>query len=173
MRANQAVQLTIQTVSGNAGVYFGNQNVSVGVSSHSKSNQAIGSLGTHNHVHHNVNIVHDPDIVDTPIDDRDIHIYAPRSSQPNLLNTRVDSITCQTITQNAGIFMGETRINGLDSHEKQNLAYGQTYGNRNLAHGNVNVMSDPDWVDALIDDRDNKAAMFVTSAIPPVLAKNV
>lgn len=173
MRADQAVHLTVQTISGNAGVYFGNQNVSIGVSSHSKSNQAIGSIGTRNHMHHNVSLVYDPDIVDTPIDDRDIHVYAPRyhRNNPNVLNTRVDAISCQTITQNAGIFMGETRVNGFDAHEKQNLAYGQTYGNGNGAQRNVNITWDPDFIDGSIDDRDNKAAVFFTSPAAPVFAR--
>lgn len=171
MLANQAVHLTIQTISGNSGVYFGNQNVSVGVSSHSKSNEAIGSIGSHNLVQRNLNLISDPDVIDTPIDDRDIHMYAPtyRNSAPNVLNTRVDQIECGTFNQNAGLFIGETTITGFDSHEKQNMGHGQTFGNVNQAQGNLNIIYDPDNIDGVMDDRDVKSGMFVSSNAPPIL----
>lgn len=164
MLANQAVHLTIQTISGNSGVYFGNQNISVGVSSHSKSNRAIGSIGSHNLVQRNLNLISDPDIIDTPIDDRDIHMYAPtyKTAATNVLNTKVDQIACGTITQNAGVFIGETTITGFDSHEKDIMGHGQTFGNVNQAQGNLNFISDPDHTDMFIDDRDVKSGIFVS-----------
>lgn len=172
MRANQAVHLTIQTVSGNSGVYFANQNISVGVSSHSKSNQAIGDIGSHTLVQHNLNLIYDPDVIDTPIDDRDIHMYAPtyHNSGPNVLNTKVDQIDCETITQNAGIFIGETTVTGFDSHEKDNMGHGHTFGNVNQSQGNLNIIYDPDTIDMTIDDRDVKSGMFVSGNAPPILS---
>ncbi|WP_206918385.1 hypothetical protein [Alicyclobacillus suci] len=173
MKANQAVNLTVNTIAGNSGVYFGNQNIAIGVSSHSKSNSVIGSIGSQNLVYRNINLIYDPDVIDTPIDDRDIHVFAPhyQHSAPNVLNTRVNDIQCETITQNSGVFIGETRITGLDAHQKENIAYGQTYGHVNQSKGNLNIAYDPDVVDALIDDRDVKSGVFVAAPEPPVVAQ--
>ncbi|WDL96854.1 hypothetical protein [Alicyclobacillus sp. ALC3] len=170
MQANQSINLTIQTISGNAGVYFGNQNISVGVSSHSKSNNAVGSVNGGSHFFKNLSVVYDPDVIDTPIDDRDVRIFAPQQTASNVLNAQIDGINIATVNQNAGVFIGETTITGFDSHEKDNYGFAPSYGNHIYSHANSSLVYDPDIVDALIDDRDVKSGVFV-SAVPAQVAR--
>lgn len=168
MKANYKVQLQVNVISGNSGVYFGNTNVIFGLSNHSKSNTGFGGVGSQNKMYQNLGIVYDPDWIDTPIDDRDVHVYAPHHdhSAESVMNAKVDSINVQTVTQNSGIFVGDADITGLDSHEKNNTGFGFLYGNQNLEAGNVNITYDSDVIDMPIDDRDNKSAVFIAPSSP-------
>lgn len=66
-------EFEIGTISNSSGVFNSQTNIQFGWSSHSKSNTGFGSLGGQgNKVEQNTNIVFDNDLVDTPIDDRDI-----------------------------------------------------------------------------------------------------
>lgn len=81
MYASHFIGLHIQTISGSAGVYIGDQNIATGVSGHSKTNSAVGSLGSHSRFCRNLSLVYDPDAVDAPVDDRDTLIFAPHPPQ--------------------------------------------------------------------------------------------
>lgn len=159
------ISLQVTTISGNSGVYIGHYNVVFGLSRHSKSNSGFGSIGSHNAVFRNVNIVYDPDVIDTPIDDRDVHIYAPvhtHAPGQQVTNVGFDTINVATITQNSGIFVGDVTITGLDSHEKENVGSGTVYGNQNVEFENINCVYDSDVIDTPINDQDMKAGVFIT-----------
>ncbi|QSO46297.1 hypothetical protein [Alicyclobacillus mengziensis] len=159
---NLPVNVHIGTVSGNSGVYIGGRLTIFGLSSHSKSNSGFGDLGDSNVFYHSVSFVYDPDMIDTPIDDRDVHVlqqYPPKGDS-SITNIGVGTVWVNTLQQNAGTFIGSTNITGMDSHEKQNVGSGQTYGNQNINTKSVNVTNDQDFVDAAIFDNDNKAGHF-------------
>lgn len=168
MKANYAVRLTVNTVSGNSGIYFGNTNVIFGVSSHSKRNVGIGDVGSGNYLYRNCGVVYDPDTFDTPIDDRDVHVYAPHydRSASNVLQSHVQSLAVESLNQNAGIFIGDTAITGMDSHEKDNKGTGTIFGNQNLFCRDVNIVFDEDNFDFALDDRDNKSGVFGAPMYP-------
>ncbi|QQE77442.1 hypothetical protein GI364_16000 [Alicyclobacillus sp. SO9] len=159
---NLPVNIQVNTVSGNSGIYLGSTNTVCGVSAHSKSNMGFGSIGSSNMFVDNVSFVHDPDIIDTPIDDRDTHILHP-GDRPASETTRigVGRLDVNTLTQNSAVFMGTANITGMDSHEKQNLAHGQIYGGWNIGAGNQNMTVDNDWIDAPIFDQDYKGGVFL------------
>lgn len=164
--ANQAIHLTVNTISGNAGIYIGNQNITTGVSGHSKTNNAVGSIESGARFTKNLCVVYDPDMIDTPIDDRDVHVFAPYYDHPaaHVQNARLDTLNSETINQNAGIFFGETAITGFDSHQKSNYGTGPVYGAGLQSTRNVNVIFDRDAVDGVMDDRDIKSGIFISPA---------
>lgn len=157
---NQLPEIVVKVgaISDNSGVYISNQNVILGISNHSKTNSGIGSIDSHNALLGNLSIVYDNDGIDTPIDDRDVKIY---QSQPDasekMTQIAFDSIQVLSISQNSGVFVGDVKITGLDSHAKQNLARGATSGNQNVEAKNVNYIEDADFVDGVIFDQDFKA----------------
>ncbi|MCF8565409.1 hypothetical protein LLE49_11845 [Alicyclobacillus tolerans] len=157
------INIAVNTLSGNSGVYVSKQNVVLGVNSHSKSNSGLGSLGSHTSVYRTVNIVYDPDFIDTPIDDRDTNVYVQHQSpQPQVTGISFDTVHVGTITQNAGIFTGDVKITGLDSHEKENLGGGKIYGHHNVEVQSINYTHDTDFIDTPINDQDNKAGIFIS-----------
>lgn len=159
---NLPVNVHIGNVTGNSGVYIGGRLTICGLSAHSKSNSGFGDLGDANIFYHSVSFVYDPDMVDTAIDDRDIHMLQqyPSKSDSSITNIGVGTVWVNTLQQNAGTFIGSTNITGMDSHEKQNLGSGQTYGNQNINTKSVNVTNDQDYVDGTMLDNDNKASLF-------------
>lgn len=160
-RQEQPLVLTVGSISENSGVYVARQNVAFGISSHRKVNNGLGAIGDGNVLRSNAFVVYDPDAIDTPIDDRDVILYAypaahPTTAAPDVTNIGFDTINVATISTNSGVFVGDVKIAGLDSHSKTNNAQGSTGGNRNLQMQNVNYVYDADAVDAPMDDRDVK-----------------
>ncbi|MCL6593655.1 MAG: hypothetical protein K6T31_06730 [Alicyclobacillus sp.] len=172
MEANFGIQLQVQTVQGNSSMNFGNHTVHCGISHSSKSNSGFGAVEGNNTLMRNVCVVFDNDLLDALVDDRDVHVYAPHlAGDPHVVNARVDAIQVETLQQNAGVFIGETAITGLDSHEKDNIGVGPFYGLGNVTRQNLVVQLDQDVVDAAMDDRDIKSGVFFTSgagAVGPV-----
>lgn len=164
MKAHFTIHLDVNTVTANSGIYFGNHIVVTGHSHHSKTNAGFGSIASNNHVSGNLSFVYDPDVIDTPIDDRDVHLFAPdyRHAASNVLQAKLDAINVETIQQNAGVFIGDTTVTGFDSHEKDNIGLGPFYGSQNMTTRNTVVTYDPDGVDAIMDDRDIKSGVFIT-----------
>jgi hypothetical protein len=67
-------KIMVNSISTNSGIFVGT-NSQYGWSSHSKSNANISDIvGDGNEFQNNVNILHDDDLIDTPIDDRDLMI---------------------------------------------------------------------------------------------------
>lgn len=154
---NIPVHLSVHMISTNSGVYIGQSNVVVGVSHSSKSNTGFGSVDSHNFVYKNVGIVYDSDVIDTAIDDRDVKILANTgTSVEGNTNIFFHSLGVATMTQNAGVFIGNTRIAGLDTHEKDNVGFGKVYGHQNVHQSNIGINYDPDEVDIPINDQDIK-----------------
>ena len=158
-RTAHPIMVCVGTITGNSGVYISEQNVIFGISSHSKSNNGLGSIDSNNLLHRNINLVYDSDFIDTPIDDRDIKIYQNNqtySADPKISQVSFDSINVTTLSQNSGVFIGDVKITGLDSHSKQNSAQGSTNGHRNIEMQNFNYVYDSDVIDTPIQDQDIK-----------------
>jgi hypothetical protein len=67
-------KIMVNSISTSAGIFVGT-NSQYGWSSHNKENANIcGISGDSNEFVNNVNILHDDDLIDTPIDDRDLMI---------------------------------------------------------------------------------------------------
>lgn len=152
------INLQIHTISTNSMVNIGQQNITVGVSHSSKENTGFGSVsGERNFVCRTNGFVYDPDYIDHAVDDRDVKVLA--NFAPTVRgNTNIlfQSMAVNTMTQNAGVFIGESRVAGFDSHEKDNIGYGKTYGHGNVHSGNVGMNYDPDQIDMIINDQDLK-----------------
>ncbi|QSO48270.1 hypothetical protein [Alicyclobacillus mengziensis] len=158
------INIAVNTISGNSGVYFAKQNVIFGVSSHAKSNVGLGSIGSHTLVSRTLSMVYDPDVIDTPIDDRDTNVYVHRQAPtPQVTNVGFNTVNVGTITQNSGIFAGDVKITGFDSHEKENLGGSKIYGNHTIEYSNVNYTHDSDVVDTPINDQDIKSGVFISA----------
>lgn len=155
------IMVCIGMVSGNSAVYIAERNVVLGVSSHSKTNNGFGSIDSNNILRGNLNLVYDCDVVDTPIDDRDVKIFQNNHHPSDSKVTQVafGSINVATMTQNSGVFVGDVQITGLDAHTKQNMSQGSTYGNSNIETHNFNYLHDSDVMDTPIQDQDFKVLL--------------
>ncbi|MDQ0188825.1 hypothetical protein JI721_12500 [Alicyclobacillus cycloheptanicus] len=157
-RRTKPILVCVGTIAENSGVYIADRNVVFGISSHSKSNNGFGRVDSHNLLYRNVNIVYDSDLIDTPIDDRDVKIYQNQTSASGSRETHVgfDSVNVATITNNSGIYVGDMKITGFDAHSKTNNGLGAISGNRNGEMKNLNYVYDSDVIDAPIHDQDIK-----------------
>jgi hypothetical protein len=162
--------IRVNTIQRNSGIFIGEHNTAIGWSAHGKSNTAFGSIGQANVIAYNFALLLDPDLIDTPIDDRDQHLLYEDSAgetagaNPNI---HINAVNVNAMSQNAGIFMGNTQINGMEAHGKGNSGAGDVYGANNLSVGNVNQNYDPDLIDAIINDQDNKTAFINRSCHGP------
>jgi hypothetical protein len=76
----QFEQIVVNVMATNAGVFVGT-NSQYGWSSHNKTNVSLsGVSGDKNRVYSNINVIYDNDLIDTPIDDRDVMLSATKSS---------------------------------------------------------------------------------------------
>lgn len=154
-----AGNINVQTMERQAGIFIGEQNTAIGWSAHGKVNNVIGKIGGEsNLLYNNVSILNDPDVVDTPIDDRDIHMSFENHGEENTANLTFDRIDINTMQQNCVVAIGEGHITGMDANEKVNQGHGSIYGNDNKVLCNVNINNDQDGVDAIIEDQDIKIA---------------
>ncbi|EKN70604.1 hypothetical protein BABA_04154 [Neobacillus bataviensis LMG 21833] len=154
-----AGNINVQSMERQSGIFIGEHNNAVGWSAHGKANNVIGEIGGHsNLLYQNVNILNDPDFIDTPIDDRDINISVENPGAEKTSNLTFESFNVNTMEQNAVVSIGEGHITGMDANEKVNQAQGGTYGNQNQSVCNLNVNNDNDLVDAIIEDADVKIA---------------
>lgn len=148
--------LTVYNLKSSCGVFMGT-NCATGWSAHSKSNSGMGSA-TDCIVSNNINIVFDNDVIDSPIDDRDLIINNTACSGQNSAGTTAinfDSIDAIAVTGNSSIAIGENSQNGCDSHNKTNSGNGSFVGST-LAQGNINLLVDNDLIDSPINDQDFK-----------------
>ncbi|WP_042456768.1 hypothetical protein [Neobacillus dielmonensis] len=149
----------VQTMERQSGIFIGERNIAIGWSAHGKENRVIGSIsGQSNLLFHNISILNDPDIVDTPIDDRDINIAPETTSHANTTNVHLKSLHVNGMQPASSLFVGEGHVTGIDANQKSNATQGNINGNNNLIESNMNKNNDQDVVDAIIDDRDIKIA---------------
>ncbi|PGV48712.1 hypothetical protein [Bacillus sp. AFS037270] len=149
----------IQTMQRQSGIFIGDRNVAIGWSAHGKENSVIGNIsGQSNLLLHNISILNDPDLVDTPIDDRDINISFENPGDTNTTNLTMESLNVNKLEQNSSVFLGKAHVNGMDSNQKGNSSQGTLNGNKNQLLNNLNINNDQDFIDAIIDDRDIKIA---------------
>lgn len=72
-------RIVVNSIGTSAGVFIGT-NLQYGWSSHNKSNSSISDIsGTGNTFTRNVNVICDNDLIDTPIDDRDVFLSGNRT----------------------------------------------------------------------------------------------
>ncbi|PLS10344.1 hypothetical protein [Neobacillus cucumis] len=155
---NFAGGIHIQTMQRQSGIFIGERNVAVGWSSHGKENSVIGAIsGQSNLLLHNISILNDPDLVDTPIDDRDINISFENPGDENTTtNLTLESINVNRMEQNSSVFLGRAHVTGMDANQKSNTSQAAVNGNYNQQVSNLNINNDQDMIDAIIDDRDIK-----------------
>lgn len=74
-----------------------------------------------------------------------------KSSQFNFIG----DIKVQTMQRQSGIFIGESNnATGWSAHGKDNSVIGSISGQSNILSHNISILSDPDFIDTPIDDRD-------------------
>jgi hypothetical protein len=147
-------KIDVNTIDTASGIFIGT-NHAHGWSSHNKNNSGLGTANN-TVISGNLNMVHDNDIVDSPIDDRDV-IY---SHQARLGQTDIDfkMINVNALDTNATISTGENVQNGWDTHSKNNFGQGTVYGNT-ISSNNINSISDNDIIDTPINDQDYKPSI--------------
>ncbi|MBS4214879.1 MULTISPECIES: hypothetical protein [Neobacillus] len=157
-----AGNIHVQTMERQCGIFIGEQNTAIGWSAHGKQNSVFGSIGGQsNLLLCNTSILIDPDIVDTPIDDRDIHIALENSSdENNLTNLNLNSVNVNSMQPGSSVFVGKGHVNGIDANQKENTNHGNLNGNNIQLMGNINLTNDQDTIDAVMDDRDIKIAII-------------
>lgn len=157
---NFPIHLQVDNIQSCSGIFISGQNVIYGWSAHSKANTGFGSLGSSNVVQRNLTVLQDPDQIDTPIDDRDVHVFTQANARPQVTNIGFQSMNVSTMQQNAGVFVGEGNITGWDQHQKTNKGLGDVYGHHNGEFANVSINFDHDLIDAPINDQDVKSGLF-------------
>ena len=160
LNLNLSGGIHIQMMQRQSGIFIGERNVAIGWSSHGKENSVIGNIsGQSNLLLNNISILNDPDLVDTPIDDRDINISFENPGDENTVtNINLEAINVYRIEQNSSIFLGKAHVNGMDANQKSNTSQGPVLGHNNQQLSNLNLNNDQDLVDTTIDDRDIKIA---------------
>lgn len=64
-------RIVVNSIGPNSGIFVGT-NLQYGWSSHNKTNASLSGMGDGSEVSRNVNVIYDNDMIDTPIDDRDV-----------------------------------------------------------------------------------------------------
>ncbi|MDN3016988.1 hypothetical protein PH210_12380 [Paenibacillus sp. BSR1-1] len=150
--------INVQTMQRQSGIFIGENNNAIGWSAHGKENYVIGNIsGQSNFLYQNTSILLDPDLVDTPIDDRDINLsfdFPGEENQASSIN--LDSINVNTQLDNSSVFVGKGHVTGMDANQKANYSQGSLFGNSNQLLNNFNLNYDQDTIDALIEDQDIK-----------------
>ncbi|MFC3885535.1 hypothetical protein ACFOU2_19485 [Bacillus songklensis] len=147
----------VQTMQRQSGIFIGERNTAIGWSAHGKENRVIGSIsGQSNLLLHNMLILNDPDIVDTPIDDRDMNLHLEHPDDDHTTNLTLESVNVNAMSHSNSINLGKGYINGMDSNDKVNYSLGNLFGSKNHLKNNVNIVNDQDGVDGIIEDQDIK-----------------
>jgi len=151
--------ISVYAMQRQSGIFIGERNIATGWSSHGKANRVIESIsGESNTFYNNIFILNDPDIIDTPIDDRDINISLENQFKESTTNLNLKSLNVNSMGQNSSVFVGKAHVTGMDANQKSNSSQGGLYGNNNQLLNNFNINYDQDVVDGVIDDRDIKIA---------------
>lgn len=150
----------VQTMQRQCGIFIGERNNAIGWSAHGKENIVIGSIsGESNLLFQNISILNDPDLIDTPIDDRDINIsFDIQNDEEHTSTLNLDSVNVNSMQQNSTVSLGKSHVTGMDANEKINYGHGAIFGNENHLLNNYNVNYDQDVIDAIIEDQDVKIA---------------
>ncbi|NRD76789.1 hypothetical protein HPT25_04695 [Bacillus sp. BRMEA1] len=149
--------INVQSMTRQSGIFIGERNNAVGWSAHGKENNVIGKVGgTANVLYQNVSILNDPDYIDTPIDDRDIHVSVENDGGEKSSTLTFESVNVNNMQQNSMLSIGEGHITGMEGNEKVNNSQGSIYGNNNHLLCNHNINNDQDTIDSPIDDQDIK-----------------
>jgi hypothetical protein len=153
--------IRIQTMQRQSGIFIGERNIAIGWSAHGKENRVIGNItGQSNLLLKNNLILNDPDIVDTPIDDRDINISFEHPNEAHTTEITLESINVNAMAHSNSLSIGNGHITGMDANEKANYTQGNLFGDRNQLFNNININYDQDVVDGVINDQDIKIANF-------------
>ncbi|ETI69766.1 hypothetical protein [Neobacillus vireti] len=150
--------INVQTMQRQCGIFIGEENNAIGWSTHGKENNVIGGIsGQSNLLFQNVSILNDPDVIDTPIDDRDINISFENPME-DASSITLGSVNVNTMEQNSSVFLGNSHVTGMDANEKVNFSQGAIFGNQNQLLNNSNTNNDQDFIDGIMEDQDIKIA---------------
>lgn len=151
--------ISVHTMQRNCGIFIAEHNHAMGWNAHDKMNVIYSIGGDANILSRNMAILNDQDLIDTPIDDRDIHLLNERIESESHTHIQLDEIQVNTMTQNSAIFMGKGTVTGMDANEKINHGAGSIYGNINKEIQNLNINDDRDIIDGIMNDQDIKIAI--------------
>ncbi len=150
----------MQTMQRQSGIFIGERNTAIGWNAHGKENQVVGSIsGESNLLLGNFFLLNDPDIVDTPIDDRDFNLHLEHPNDDHTTHFTLDNINVNAMVNSNSINVGKGHINGMDANEKVNYSLGNLYGDKNHIQDNANIVHDQDMVDGVMNDQDIKLNM--------------
>jgi hypothetical protein len=153
-----AGDIHVQTMQRQSGIFIGERNIAIGWSAHGKENRVIGSIsGQSNLLYQNISILNDPDLVDTPIDDRDINLSFDCPGD-DTTNIQLESININAMTHSNSVSVGKGHINGMNANDKANYTQGHLFGSQNQLINNQNINNDQDFADGIIFDQDVKIA---------------
>lgn len=153
--------IRVQNMQRQSGIFIGERNIAIGWSAHSKENRVIGNIGgQQNLLFYNISILQDPDIIDTPIDDRDINLSFDQPGNENTTNLTMDNFNVNAMSHTNSIFLGKGHVTGMDTHDKVNYTQGNVFGNKNHLIHNANINHDEDLIDGVINDQDIKMAFI-------------
>lgn len=155
------IHLHVGSIERSSALLVGGCNVVYGLSSHEKSNVGFGEVGSQSWIAQNRVLLYDPDGIDMPVDDRDMHVLQTRQQAP--IDTRIafQGLGVNSMQQNAGVFVGDAQITGWDQHQKSNKASGDIGGDHNVEIAGLHVNYDADGMDGVFLDSDHKAGTFV------------
>ena len=147
--------LSVTSIGSSSGIFIGKNNA-IGWSAHGKSNQGLGYVN--GKVVKNTNLVYDNDLIDSPIDDRDLIVDNDTCFSPEVkkaANITFDEINVTSLANNAAVSVGNNRQSGWDAHSKTNTGIGPYYDD-SVTCNNISVIDDADIIDSPINDQDIK-----------------
>lgn len=144
-------KININSIITNSGVFIGNNQAS-GWTLQTKVNNGFGGGG--GTIIGNTNIVIDNDVIDAPVDDRDLIITNQSQTNKEQTDSQItlihfNEVNVNALNRNCSIAIGENDQTNWTSHNKNNYGNGILSG-KNLAGRNLNIIRDDDVIDAPI-----------------------
>lgn len=140
--------LLVNAIDTNSGIFFGNKNIANGWSSHSKSNNGFGDAS--NSTIRSINLIMDNDLIDSPIDDRDVFITNHQHNAETVTSVDLHDMQINALDTNSTVSMGEIEQTGWSSHAKANSGGGRHKG-VNISR-DFTIIHDEDYIDVPIQD---------------------
>lgn len=146
-------KIVVNSVDSNSGIFIGGTNSAHGWSSHSKSNNGVGTL-SNSIIKDSMNIIFDDDTVDAPINNASqFNIKDSNNGNVNS-DIKFKDINVNGMDDNSSIVVGDAEQNGWSAHNKSNLGEGKRKG-INISQNGFSNIDDKDVIDAPINNRVN------------------
>jgi len=145
--------ITVKSIENSSGIFIG-KNSAIGWSAHGKSNQGLGSAN--GKIVRSVNLVYDNDLVDSPVEHRDITIdnnMCLSTEVKETANIAFDRINVTSLTSNSAVSVGQNKQSTWDAHSKANTGI----SGADLSLNNTSLIDDTDIIDSPINYRGTKA----------------